>query len=193
VRRIEPLDQKASAALVARQWLSSPKTSSTQVSRRSSLRSPRRLRDDRVPCACASCSSSPCGYRYGCGSPAAPRPGKTPRSGRAGHHYGALHRLGDPQKHGIAPAPRRNSPSWADFLRSQAEAIIACDFFTVDLLDSTRAHVLAVIEHATRRIHILGATTHPTTEWVTQQARNMLMDLEDTTGQVKFLIRDRDM
>ena len=97
------------------------------------------------------------------------------------------------KRHGIDPAPQRSGPSWAQFLRSQAEAIIACDFFTVDLLDGTKAYVLAVIEHAARRIHILGATAHPTAEWVTQQARNMLMDLEEGPGRVKFLIRDRDI
>src|ERR1019366_7907346 len=63
-----------------------------------------------------------------------------------------------------APAPRRGGPvpAWAQFLRSQAEAILACDFFTVDLPGGTRAHVLAVIEHAARRIRILGVTLHPT-------------------------------
>src|ERR1035441_1964756 len=63
---------------------------------------------------------------------------------------------------GTGPAPRRTGPAWPQFLRSQAEAILACDFFTVDLLGGTRAHVLAVIEHATRRIRILGVTLHPT-------------------------------
>src|ERR1035441_383186 len=63
-----------------------------------------------------------------------------------------------------APAARRGGPvpAWSQFLRSQAEAILACDFFTAELLDGTRAHVLAVIEHATRRIRILGVTLHPT-------------------------------
>jgi transposase len=59
---------------------------------------------------------------------------------------------------GIDPAPRRAGPTWAQFLRTQAETILACDFFTVDLLDGTTAQVLAVIEHATRRIRILGIT-----------------------------------
>ena len=54
----------------------------------------------------------------------------------------------------IPPAPRRAGPTWAQFLRSQAEAILATDFFTVDLLDGTTAYVLGVIEHATRRIQI---------------------------------------
>src|ERR1017187_2925027 len=56
---------------------------------------------------------------------------------------------------GIDPAPRRTAATWSQFLRSQAEAILACDFFTADLLDGTRAYVLAVIEHATRRTRIL--------------------------------------
>jgi putative transposase len=92
---------------------------------------------------------------------------------------------------GIDPAPRRSGPTWSQFLRSQAEAILACDLFAVDLLNGTQAHVLAVIEHATRRIRILGVTLHPTGEWTTQQARNLLMDLGGQADRVKFMIRDR--
>ena len=93
---------------------------------------------------------------------------------------------------GIPPAPRRAGPTWAQFLHSQAQAIIATDFFTVDLLDGTSAYVLAVIEHATRRIRILGITAHPTDAWVTQMARNLLMDLNGHLESIKFLVRDRD-
>ena len=75
------------------------------------------------------------------------------------------------KKAGINPAPRRCGRTWSQFLRSQAEAILACDFCTADLLDGTQAYVLAVIEHATRRIRILGVTLHPTGEWTAQQAR----------------------
>jgi transposase InsO family protein len=78
------------------------------------------------------------------------------------------------------------------FLRSEAEVILATDFFTVDLLDGTTVYVLAVIEHATRRIRILGITPHPAGAWVTQQARNLLMDLDGQAATIKFLIRDRD-
>jgi transposase InsO family protein len=91
---------------------------------------------------------------------------------------------------GLSSAPRRDGPTWAQFLRSQAEAILATDFFTVDLLDGTTAYVLTMIEHASRRIRILGATAHPTAAWTIQMARNTLMDLEDQADRFKFLIRD---
>jgi len=92
---------------------------------------------------------------------------------------------------GNAPAPRLTGPTWSQFLRSQADAILACDFFTADLLDGTCAYVLVVIEHATRRVRILGATPHPTGQWTAQQARNLIMDIGDQTDRVKFMIRDR--
>jgi putative transposase len=86
----------------------------------------------------------------------------------------------------------RGGPTWAQFLCSQAQAIIATDFFTVDLLDGTSAYVLAVIEHATRRIRVLGVTAHPDDAWVTQMARNLLMDFDDHVESIAFLLRDRD-
>ena len=95
------------------------------------------------------------------------------------------------KKAGIDPAPRRSGPAWPLFLRSQAEAILACDFFTADLLDGTQTYVLAVIEHASRRIRVLGVTLHPTGDWTAQQARNPIMDLGEQPHRVKFMIRDR--
>jgi putative transposase len=92
---------------------------------------------------------------------------------------------------GIDPAPRRSGPAWSQFLRSRAEAILACDFFTADLPGGTRAYVLAVIEHPTRRIRILGVTLQPSGDWTAQQARNLLMDLGEQAHKVKFMIRDR--
>jgi len=93
---------------------------------------------------------------------------------------------------GIDPAPDRTSTTWASFLRSQADALLACDFFETVTSGGTRQFVLAVIEHATRRIRILGATPHPTASWVAQAARNLIMDLEDAGSRARFLIRDRD-
>lgn len=62
----------------------------------------------------------------------------------------------------------------------------------VDLLDGAKAYVLSVIEHATRRVRVLGATLHPTGEWVARQARSLLMDLDDARVRARFLIHDRD-
>lgn len=101
------------------------------------------------------------------------------------------------KEHGIDPAPERNSTTWAAFLHSQAQAILAAGFFESKPLSGTTLHVLAVIEHATRRVRILGATAHPTAHptaaRVTQLAPNTVMDLQETGAKVKFLIRDRDV
>ncbi|MFE5587144.1 integrase core domain-containing protein [Kitasatospora sp. NPDC056531] len=96
------------------------------------------------------------------------------------------------REHGIPPAPERQGTTWADFLRSQAEALLACDLFETRTLTGARLYVFAAIEHGTRRIRVLGATAHPTAEWVVQLGRNLLMDLEDAGNKARFLIRDRD-
>jgi transposase InsO family protein len=93
---------------------------------------------------------------------------------------------------GIDPAPERSSTTWADFLRSQADALLACDFFETVTLTGTPMFVLAVIEHHSRRIRVLGATAHPCASWVTQATRNLVMDLQDAGCRARFLIRDRD-
>ncbi|RSN16161.1 integrase [Nonomuraea sp. WAC 01424] len=94
--------------------------------------------------------------------------------------------------HGIDPSDGRTAMTWAAFLRSQASALLACDFFEVRTLIGARLYVLAVIEHATRRIRILGVTAHPTGQWVTQLGRNLAMDLQEVGSTAKFLIWDRD-
>ncbi|MEV0811053.1 integrase core domain-containing protein [Micromonospora sp. NPDC050200] len=93
---------------------------------------------------------------------------------------------------GIDLAPDRAATPWTDFLRSQAHALLAADFIEIVTLTGARMYILTVIEHASHRIHVLGVTPQPTAAWVGQAARNLVMDLEDTGGKVRYLIRDRD-
>jgi putative transposase len=93
---------------------------------------------------------------------------------------------------GIEPAPRRAEQSWAEFLRAQAASILECDFLTVDTLFLKRFYVLFFIELATRRVHLAGVTTNPDGRWVSQQARNMLMQVDDEGIHPRVLVRDRD-
>jgi len=93
---------------------------------------------------------------------------------------------------GVDPAPRRAGPTWSQFLRLQAQAILACDLFHLDTITLHRLYAFFVIEHTTRRIHILDLTAHPTGAWLTQLARSLLMDLDDAHRRFRFLIRDRD-
>jgi putative transposase len=93
---------------------------------------------------------------------------------------------------GVDPSPRRSGPTWTQFLTSQARGIPACDFLHVDMIGLTRIYALLLMEIATRRVHLLGVTTHPSGAWVAQQARNLMTDLRERALLFRFLIRDRD-
>src|SRR5207248_6971106 len=93
---------------------------------------------------------------------------------------------------GLPPAPRRDSESWRRFLRAHGESILACDFFTVDTVWLQRLYVLVFLSIGSRRIEYFACTSSPNTAWMLQQARNLLMELDDRDRRVRFLIHDRD-
>ena len=96
-------------------------------------------------------------------------------------------------REGLGPAPRRDGPTWSEFLRSQAEGILACDFFTVETMCLRTFYVLFFIEVATRKLHVMASTRSPDAAFVTQQARNLVgFELDGRDEPVRFLIRDRD-
>ena len=132
-----------------------------------------------------------------------------------GHRLGATTIRSILRKAGIGPAPRGDGPTWSEFLRAQAKAILACDFFTVDTAFLKTLYVLFFIdahrfiydsrdhgaddrlrilaertELGTRRVRLVGVTGNPDGACITQQARNLAM--ENELGNVRFLIRDRD-
>ena len=182
---------------------------SIQVIWRMGLRSSCRFRDDRRPCGGVVkrrwvAKSRPTWLGRPRQHPAITR--LVPRMARDNENWGYRRTIGELaglgivvaastvweilKKHGVDPAPRWHGSSWAQFLCSRAEAISACDFFAVDLLDGTEDYVMAVIGHASQRIHILGATGRPTHARVIRQAGSLLMDLGESVGRIKFLIRD---
>ncbi len=75
-------------------------------------------------------------------------------------------------RHGLSPAPRRQGPTWSQFLTVQAKGILATDFFHVDAVTLRRYYVLFILEIDSRVVHVLGVTTNPAMAWVVQVARN---------------------
>ncbi|MBX3085461.1 MAG: integrase core domain-containing protein [Anaerolineae bacterium] len=99
------------------------------------------------------------------------------------------------KRHHIQPAPqrRRTGSNWRTFLSSHQAQLLATDFFTVETVWLQTVYVLFFIELHTRRVHLAGCTSQPTSAWVTQQARQLTWELHDTTQPSKlYLLHDRD-
>ena len=95
-------------------------------------------------------------------------------------------------RHGLPPAPQRDRLSWRRFLRQQAASLLACDFLTVETIALTRIYVLFFVSLERRRVEFVATTKNPDGRWVTQQARNLMMQLGEGDRRFKYLIRDRD-
>src|SRR6266496_4778633 len=94
------------------------------------------------------------------------------------------------RRSGCGPAPRRGGPSWGEFLRAQAQGMLACDFCTVETTWLRTLYVMFFIEHGSRRVHLAAVTANPDGVWMRQQARNLAV--EERLHDVRFLLHDRD-
>jgi putative transposase len=92
----------------------------------------------------------------------------------------------------VPPAGARAWLCWREFLRAQAQSMIACDFFTVETLWLGRLYVLFFIELGSRRVHLAGCTASPSGTWTAQQARQLAWSLSERLTPIRFLLHDRD-
>ena len=93
--------------------------------------------------------------------------------------------------------PRTRRGAWCGSrancaLRTQAEGLLAVDFFHIDTVTLKRLYAAFIIEHQSRQVHLLGVTAHPTGAWAAQLARHLAASLEEATHRFTHLIRDRD-
>lgn len=111
---------------------------------------------------------------------------------KLGYQVSATTIRGILRRHRIPPAPRRDGPTWAQFLAAHAGAILACDFFTVDTVMLRTLYVLVFMEIGSRRILYANCTAHPNSSWVTQQSRNLSWELSQFEVPIRLAIHDRD-
>ena len=97
------------------------------------------------------------------------------------------------ERHNIEPAPVFNgSIGWRHLVAHYNDQILACAFFAVETIWLKTIYVLFFIELGTRRVRMAGCTTKPNTIWVTQQARQLVWELQDESQDMAFLIHDND-
>jgi len=96
-------------------------------------------------------------------------------------------------RHGIQPVPVRNgSIGWRHLMTHYKDQILACDFFTIETIRLQTIYVPFFIELGIRRIHFAGCIEKPDAIWTTQQARQLIWNLDDSSHTFRFLIHDHD-
>jgi len=83
---------------------------------------------------------------------------------------------------------RPPSQGWKTFLRNHADGIASIDLFVVPTISFQLLYGLLILQHGRREILWLGATTHPSAEWVSRQ----LTEAYGWEQGPRYLVRDRD-
>jgi len=99
------------------------------------------------------------------------------------------------KQNGLPPSPHRKGMSWKTFIQSHMDVTWATDFFTEEVWTKaglTTFYVLFFVHLKTRQVRIAGSTQSPNAEWMSQQARNFSMTMNEPHGRVRYLIHDRD-
>ena len=96
---------------------------------------------------------------------------------------------------GLEPLPNDSKDSWDAFLARHADTLWQCDFVSKPMWTAkglVNLYMLVFLHLGSRRCWISPCTASPNSQWVTQQAKNFLMDAEDMDLAPKMVMRDND-
>ena len=96
---------------------------------------------------------------------------------------------------GLDPGPKRGEGTWDEFIKAHTETLWQVDFFSKNIWTPHGLipyFMLVFLHVGSRRVIVSSPTAHPDSAWVTQQARNFLMQVEDTQPKPAIVIRDYD-
>ena len=99
------------------------------------------------------------------------------------------------QEEGVSPSPKRRNRTWDRFVKTHAETLWQCDFFTKPVVTATGlrdAYVLAFLHVDSRRVICSPPTLHPDDAWCVEQAESMLRQAGEMELPVRYLVRDQD-
>lgn len=99
------------------------------------------------------------------------------------------------KENNIDPGPKRGKGTWDEFLKLHADTLWQCDFVSKPMWTPkglVDLYLLVFLHLGTRQVWISNCTQHPDSAWVSQQAKNFLMEAEDLNLSPEYVMRDND-
>ena len=99
------------------------------------------------------------------------------------------------REEGVEPNPQRSQRTWDQFVKSHAETLWGCDFFSVRSVTTkgiVNLYAMVFVHFDSRRAIVSPTTLHPDSAWVTKQTRDFLAQVPRDEGKKLYLVRDRD-